>query len=108
MATATQERAAEAGPERQKQNGYSEGFVEFRMFEMAQDIRDLRTHIYNMDSRLNSRIDQLGASLNSRMDKTDTRMDRIEARIDKIDDRLWLLLLGVALSILVPILLRFL
>ena len=36
------------------------------------------------------------------------RLDKIEARIDKIDDRLWVLLLGVALSILVPILLRFL
>ena len=115
MSTATQDNVIEEVPERQKQHGYVEGFFDYRVFgiekkldDVTDDIRDLRTHIYNLDSRLNTKIDQLDSKLNSRMDKFDARMDKFDARIDKIDDRLWVLLLGVALSILIPILLRFL
>ena len=96
-----------------------EGFINYRMSgiekkldDVVQDIRDIRTHVSNLDMRLSSKMDQLDAKLNSRMDQLDaklnSRMDKLESRIDKIDDRLWILLIGVTFSILVPILLKFL
>ena len=145
MVTTTQDSAIEAAPEHKKQSEYVEGFLDYRVFgiekkldDVTHDIRDLRAHVYNLDSRLSSRIDQLDSKLNSRIDQLDSKLDskidqldsklnsridqldsklnsridqlgsKLDSRMDKLEDRMWLLLLGVALSILAPILLRFL
>ena len=92
-----------------------EEFMDYRMSrmekqidDMAQDIRDVRTNIYNLDVRLNSKIDLKFDQLDSKIDlKIDQLDSKLNARMDKIEDRLWLLLVAVAFSILVPVMLRF-
>ena len=98
-----------------------EGFMEYRVSvvekkldDMGQDIRDLRTSISNLDLKFDSRIDKLESKLESEIGKLDlkldlsigkldSRMDKLDSRLTKIDDRLWVLMIGVTLSILVPI-----
>ena len=133
--------------ERHEQAGTLEGIMEYRVSnierklnDMGQDIReirldirdirkdngDIRTDIFAMESKLNSRmdskIDNLDSKLNSRMDNLDSKIDNlgsslnskidqeiqdVRASISKLDNRLWLLLGGVMFAILVPIFLRF-
>ena len=134
MATATLEKKTEIsdGP-----MGYRVSGMEKKLDDVVQDIREIRSQVSNLDLRLNSRIDKLDSridkldskleskidkldsKLNLRIDKLDSRIgqleskldsrtDKLESRMDKIEDRLWVLLIGVAFSILVPILLKFL
>ena len=58
MATTTLEKKAEI----------PEGFMDYRVSgiekkldDVVQDIRDVRTHVSNLDLRLNARIDKLGS-----------------------------------------------
>ena len=99
--------------------GIPESFMEYRVSiiekkleDVTQDVREVRIHITNLDLKLSSRMEQLDSKLNSRIDKLDSKIDQLESkfgsRMDKLEDRLWVLLIGVAFSILVPILLKFL
>ena len=47
---------------------YRVSAIEKKLDDMSQDIRDIRTNIYNMDTRLNSKIDLKIDQVNSKMD----------------------------------------
>ncbi|MDR1650138.1 MAG: hypothetical protein LBR71_07740 [Synergistaceae bacterium] len=58
--------------------------------------------------KVESEIKYLRSEMNDRMDRLDGRMDRLDGRMDRLDDRLWWIFGAVVLSILVPVVLKYL
>ena len=71
------------------------------------------------ETRIEKAIFDLRGEVNAKFDKVDTRLERVEceikdlrtetsARMDRLEDRLWWIFGAVILSILVPVLLKYL
>ncbi|MDR1732362.1 MAG: hypothetical protein LBR61_09765 [Synergistaceae bacterium] len=66
--------------------------------------------VFRRFDKVDAQFDKVDAQFGrvyAQFDRVDARIDKLEARIDRVDDRLWWIFGAVILSILVPILLKY-
>jgi ribosome-associated translation inhibitor RaiA len=86
----------------------------FDKLEKSVDVRfdKLEKSVDTRFDKVDMRFDKLEESVDTRFDKleksADTRFDKIDARMNHLDNRLWWIFGAVALSILVPIVMKYL
>ena len=93
------------------ENRQEERIFDSEIRRIDSEIGNIKKSADKQEDRFTRAFEKLEATLEAGFEKIDQRFENLDsklnARMDKIDDRLWILLIGVAFSILAPVLLRF-